>query len=92
MESDILIGDPQADDCAGNLVKKGNVHVRNNVTDVELVVRGNRIRGNLRVSGNTGPSDKFVQGNTGGKKLVCVDNSAPIDCSGNTGWRKTKIS
>ena len=49
-------------------VKKGNVRVRDNVTDVELVVRGNRIRGNLRVSGNTGPSGKFVQGNTGWRK------------------------
>jgi hypothetical protein len=90
--TDILIGDPQAVDCGGNLVKKGNVRVRDNVTDVELVVRGNRIGGNLRVSGNTGSSDKFVQGNTGGKKLVCEDNSVPIDCTGNTGWRKTKIS
>jgi hypothetical protein len=90
--SDILIGDPQAVDCAGNLVKKGNVRVRTNVTDVELIVRGNRIHGNLRVSGNTGPAGKFVQGNTGGKKLVCVNNSKPIDCSGNTGWRKKKIS
>jgi hypothetical protein len=90
--TDILVGDPQAVDCAGNLVKKGNVRVRGNVTDVELVVRGNTIRGNLRVTGNTGPSDKFVQGNTGGKKLVCTGNSEPIDCSGNTGWRKTKIS
>ena len=33
-----------------------------------------------------------MQGNTGGKKLVCEDNTVPIDCTGNTGWRKTKIN
>ena len=67
--TDILVGDPLAVDCPGNLVQNGDVDVSDNYTDVELVVRGNGIpRGDLTVDDNSGPSDKFVQSNTGGRR------------------------
>jgi len=86
---DILIGDPLADDCAGNVVKRGSIEVTDNSTDVELVIRGNTItRGDLVVKRNEGTSDKIVEDNKGGDDLVCKDNDAPFSASGNTGWDK----
>jgi hypothetical protein len=89
--TDILIGDPLAVGCAGNTVKRGDVRVQDNFTDVELVIRGNKIRkGNLEVLDNTGPSDKFVQDNTGGRILRCKHNSSPFTTSANMGWQDEK--
>jgi hypothetical protein len=86
---DILIGDPLAVDCAGNLVKRGDISVEDNFTDVELIVRGNTIkRGDLQVKRNSGPSDKIVEGNVGGDVLSCKGNETPFTASGNTGWDK----
>ena len=86
---DILIGDPLAVGCAGNLVRRGNVEVEDNLTDVELVVRGNTIRkGDLEVKRNGGPSGKFVESNIGGDLLVCRGNASPFSALGNTGWNK----
>lgn len=88
---DVLVGDPLAADCPGNTVDHGSVWIERNVTDDELVVRGNNIpEGSLDVSDNTGPSDKFVQTNTGGKRLTCNDNAAPFVGSPNTGWAFTQ--
>jgi hypothetical protein len=85
---DILVGDPLTVGCAGNTVTNGHkVVVQDNFTDVELVVRGNKIQGgDLTVNDNSGPSDKFVQDNTGGDKLDCFGNEQPFTASGNTGW------
>jgi hypothetical protein len=86
---DILIGDPLAVGCAGNLVKRGNIEVKDNFTDVELVIRGNTIkRGDLEVKRNSGRSGKFVEGNIGGNVLICKGNDTPFTASGNTGWDK----
>ena len=86
---DILVGDPQALDCAGNLVKRGSIQVEDNVTDVELVIRGNTIkRGDLDVKRNGGPAAKFVSSNVGGDRLACSSNSNPFTHLGNTGWNK----
>lgn len=84
---DILVGDPLAVDCPGNRVKNGDIEVEDNITDVELVVRGNRIsKGNLAVNRNGGPSQKFVEDNTGGR-LDCKGNANPFVAS-NSGWKK----
>ena len=86
---DILIGDPHAVDCAGNVVKRGDISVEDNFTDVELVVSGNTIKkGDLEVKRNSGPSGKFVQDNVGGDRLSCSGNSPLFTASGNTGWHK----
>ena len=86
---DILVGDPLAIDCAGNLVKRGNVSVEDNFTDVELVIRGNTIkRGDLEVKRNGGPARKFVSSNVGGDRLACSGNSNPFTDLSNTGWNK----
>jgi hypothetical protein len=83
---DILIGDPQAQDCAGNTIANGHsLTVSDNFTDVEFVVRGNTFDGgDLRVIDNEGPVEKFVQDNTGGDDLECFDNDDPFTASGNT--------
>jgi hypothetical protein len=84
---DILVGDPLAIDCAGNRVTRGDIEVDDNVTDVELVVRGNRLdNGTVRVRRNAGPSVKFVDNNRGDHDLLCIGNAAPFAASGNTGW------
>jgi hypothetical protein len=85
---DILFGDPQTVDCAGNTVKNGHsVDIEDNTTDVEFVVGGNKIQGgDLRVNDNSGPSDKFVRDNTGGDDLECQANDQPFTASGNSGW------
>jgi hypothetical protein len=86
---DILVGDPLAIGCAGNLVKRGDIEILDNNTDVELVVRGNTIkRGDLEVRRNTGSSDKIIDANIGGDDLICKSNEAPFTASGNTGWDK----
>jgi cytoskeletal protein CcmA (bactofilin family) len=88
---DVLVGDPLTEGCPGNTVDHGSVWIERNVTDIELVVRGNTIlEGSLDVSDNTGPSDKFVQTNTGGKRLTCNDNGSPFVGSPNTGWAFTQ--
>jgi hypothetical protein len=84
---DILVGDPLTTDCPGNVVKRGDIEIKNNDTDVELVVRGNTIkRGDLLVKNNGGPSDKIIDGNTGGDDLICRGNSSPFTATANTGW------
>jgi hypothetical protein len=86
--TDMLIGDPLAVGCPGNTVKRGDVRIQDNFTDVELVIRGNKIsKGNLEVFGNTGPSGKFVQDNTGSRMLRCSDNGSPFTASANVGWQ-----
>jgi hypothetical protein len=89
---DILFGDPQAVDCAGNTVLNGHsVEIEDNFTDIELVIRGNAIQGgDLSVNDNDGPSDKFVENNTGGDELECFDNEEPFTASGNTGWNEQR--
>ena len=85
--TDILIGDPLAVDCAGNLVKRGSIMVTRSFTDVEFTIRGNTIsNGSLRITDNKGPSDKFIQSNAGGEALKCYGNGSPFTASGNTGW------
>ena len=86
--TDLLVGDPQAEDCAGNVVSEGDVEIERNFTDVEFVVRGNTIGGDLEVNRNSGPAEKFVQDNLGGDELECEHNEAPFNASGNSGWRK----
>jgi hypothetical protein len=89
--TDLLIGDPQAVDCPGNLIENGDVEVSDNWTDVELVVRGNGIpRGDVTVDENEGPSDKFVQDNTGGKTLRCKHNEQPFVGTPNSGFKRYK--
>lgn len=84
---DILVGDPLAIDCPGNVVKQGDIIVKDSFTYVELVVRGNTlVRGDLTLSRNGGPSAKFVQDNEGGNDLVCSNNTVPFTALDNTGW------
>ena len=80
---ELLIGDPQAVDCAGNRIG-GNVSVEDNFTDVYFVVRGNTIGGNLRVSDNAGPSEKLVQDNVGGGVVDSAGNGSPFVGTPNT--------
>jgi len=83
---DILFGDPQAVDCAGNTLRNGHsAKFEDNFTDVEFVVRGNTFAGgDLTVEDNSGPSDKFVQDNTGGDRLACSGNEDPFTGTPNT--------
>jgi hypothetical protein len=85
--SDLLVGDPQAVDCAGNTVSRGDVEIERNFADVEFVVRGNTIAGDLEVNRNAGPVEKFVEDNVGGDELECERNEEPFTASNNTGWR-----
>jgi hypothetical protein len=88
---DILVGDPLAEGCDGNLVLRGEIEVDDNFTDVELVVRGNSIlRGDLEVRNNGGPSDKFVEGNDGGDTIECRGNDQPFFASGNVDFDHTR--
>ena len=86
---DILIGDPQAVDCAGNTVGD-DLEVERNTAEVEFVVRGNTVGDDLEVERNSGSVAKFVQDNTGGDELDCHDNADPFTASGNTGFAKVK--
>jgi len=86
--TDLLIGDPLAQDCAGNTVARGDIEIERNFTDVEFVVRGNTVGDDLEVNRNSGPVEKFVQDNTGGDELECERNEDPFTASGNTGFRE----
>jgi hypothetical protein len=83
---DILIGDPEAVDCAGNTLEDGEIHAEDNFTDVEFVIRGNTVDDDLHVFDNEGPADKFVEDNVGGDELSCRGNEDDFSASGNTGW------
>jgi hypothetical protein len=84
---DILVGDPLAIDCPGNLVKRGDIVLEDNATDVELVVRGNTlVRGDLEIRRNGGPSAKIVQSNKGKGRLLCMGNAMPFAAAANSGW------
>ncbi len=84
-QQNILVGDPDAVDCAGNRVLKGDIEIERNNTDVELVVAGNRIaQGDLEVLRNTGTSEKRVSDNRGGDKIDCRFNEAPFVSLNNT--------
>jgi hypothetical protein len=84
---DILVGDPLTTDCPGNVVKRGDIEIKENDTDVELIVRGNTIkRGDLVIKHNTGTSDKIIDGNIGGDDLICKNNASPFTATANTGW------
>ena len=86
---DILVGDPQALDCAGNTVS-GDIEIENNSNiDVELVVRGNTVGDDLSVRNNRGSADKFVQDNTGGDRLSCSGNEATFTGAPNSGFAST---
>ena len=89
--TDILIGDPLTVGCRGNVVKRGDIKVARNFADIEFVIRGNLIkRGDLQVIRNTGPVPKLIESNTGGDRLVCRDNAAPLSTVENKGW-ETKL-
>ncbi len=90
--TDLLVGDPQAVDCAGNTVSQGDVEIERNFTDVEFVVRGNTIAGDLQVNRNTGPVEKFVEDNVGGDELECERNEEPFTASNNTAGGLRKAS
>jgi hypothetical protein len=82
----ILVGDPLAEGCRGNVVKRGDIKVTGNFTDIEFVIRGNAIRkGELVVLRNTGPVQKFIDANIGGDRLTCKQNTFPV-ASRSTGW------
>jgi hypothetical protein len=82
---DILVGDPLAQECAGNTVG-GDIEVERNNVDVELVVSGNTVADDLVVRNNRGPAEKSVQNNTGGDRLVCTGNEAPFTGAPNAGF------
>jgi hypothetical protein len=85
---DIVIGDRRSNDCRGNSVRRGNMSVLRNTTDVQLVISGNRFpKGNLIVAGNTGTSQKIVQGNSGGKHIACLANVGQFRASQNRRWK-----
>jgi hypothetical protein len=88
--TDLLIGDPRAEGCAGNTIAEGDVEIERNFTDIEFVVRGNTIGGDLEVERNAGPVEKFVEDNVGGDELECERNEAPFTASGNSGWREVE--
>ncbi|MGH2979048.1 MAG: hypothetical protein ACRDLQ_05360 [Solirubrobacterales bacterium] len=84
--TDILIGDPLAVGCRGNVVRRGDIRVSRNFADIEFVIRGNTIKkGDLDVSRNTGAAPKLVQDNIGGDRLRCRKNSL-LTASGGRGW------
>jgi hypothetical protein len=85
---DILIGGSRSDECGGNTVRRGDMAVLWNTTDVQLVVKGNRFpKGNLLVAGNTGPSQKLVQGNSGGRRIACRANAGSFRGVQNRRWK-----
>jgi hypothetical protein len=84
--TDILIGDPLTQGCRGNLVKRGDIKVTRNFTDIEFVIRGNSVKkGDLQVSKNVGPVPKLVDANIGGDRFVCRENTLLVE-SANAGW------
>jgi hypothetical protein len=85
---DIVIGGPRSSGCAGNSVRRGNMTVLGNTTDVQLVISGNRFpKGNLLVAGNTGPSQKIVRHNFGGGHIACPANAGQFRASENRRWK-----
>jgi hypothetical protein len=87
--TDLLIGDPQTEGCAGNTVSQGDVEIERNTAEIEFVVRGNSVsNGDMEVLRNTGTAAKFVEDNTGGDDLECWGNEDPFTASGNTGWQE----
>jgi hypothetical protein len=85
----IVIGDPRSGGCGGNSVRRGSMSIRQNTTDVQLVISGNRFpMGNLDVSGNTGPSRKIVQGNSGGRRIACKANAGSFRAVKNRRWKR----
>jgi hypothetical protein len=86
--ADILIGDPLAQGCRGNLVKRGDIKVTRNFTDIEFVIRGNGIKkGDLQVLKNTGPVQKLIDANIGGDRLVCRENTLLVTTA-NARWNR----
>jgi hypothetical protein len=84
--TDVLIGDPLAVGCRGNIVKRGDIKVSRNFSLVEFVLRGNTVmRGDLEVMNNTGPTPKFVQNNLGIGRIVCRGNTL-LTATHNVGW------
>jgi hypothetical protein len=84
-EQDVLVGDPQAVDCAGNRVLRGDIEIEHNDTDVEMIVAGNRVvRGEIEVLNNKGTSEKRVSDNRGGDEIDCRNNTNPFAASNNT--------
>jgi hypothetical protein len=89
--TDVLVGDPLAAGCRGNVVKRGDIAVTGNFTDIEFVIRGNTVRrGDLTVLQNTGPVTRFVQRNGGGGRLLCRGNALPLTVADNTGWDRSR--
>ena len=86
--TDILIGDPLTEGCRGNLVRRGDIVVTRNFTDIEFVIRGNTLKkGDLYVVRNNGPALKLVDANRGGRRLTCRINSS-LTASRNTDWAR----
>ena len=84
----IVIGDPKRGGCGGNSVRRGDMSVLRNRTDVQLVISGNHFpKGNLIVSGNTGTSSKIVQGNSGGKRIAWQSNAGSFRAVNNRRWK-----
>jgi hypothetical protein len=84
--TDILIGDPLAEGCRGNVVKRGDIIVSRNFANIEFVIRGNAVKkGDLEVMKNTGPVQKIIDGNFGGNRLTCRENASLL-ATGNTRW------
>jgi hypothetical protein len=84
----IVVGDPGSGACAGNTVRRGNMSILWNTTDVQLVISGNRFpKGNLIVSGNGGASPKTVRRNFGGGHIACAANTPQFRASENRRWK-----
>ena len=84
--TDVLIGDPLAIGCRGNVVRRGDMRIVRNISLIEFVIRGNVImEGDLLVMQNSGPTPKFVERNVGIGRLVCRGNTF-LTSSHNTGW------
>jgi hypothetical protein len=88
--TDILIGDPLTEGCAGNTLERGEIHAEDNFTDVELVIAGNTIADDLHVFDNEGTAEKVVRDNTGGDELSCFGNEEPFTASANTGFDRSE--
>jgi hypothetical protein len=87
---DVLVGsnDPTTD-CAGNLILREDVEIKDNDVDKEVTVQSNRLLdGDLEVVGNTGDGPKVVQDNVGtpDEALVCFGNSDPFTGTPNAGF------
>ena len=89
--TDLLIGDPQAVECPGNLIENGDVEISDNWTDVELVVRGNSVpRGDLTVEGERRSLGQVRPGQHGWPDARCKHNEAPFIGTPNSGFNRYK--